>query len=131
MDNGAAAMKLRQTQARVTRRQLGNKFARREVLHCGHTKPARVLAYQLNHRDAEMRNTFKIELKMDLPSDDEEKKKAVQECVRMCAQLLLGQATMLAGRQPPSIAVLSENNMDGTEKIKLFENTMEPDDDGQ
>lgn len=69
-------------------------------------------------RQSGMRTTFKIELKMDMPTGDEVTKEIMRKAMRDAAQILLAQAIMINERQP-QIAVMSENSFDGPETIAL------------
>jgi hypothetical protein len=66
-----------------------------------------------------MRNTFTIQLKMDMPQGDEETKKIMHDVMRRAAQEIFAAAVMISDKRRPMIAVRSDNNFEGFEEIEL------------
>ena len=71
-------------------------------------------------KEITMRNTFNIELSIDIMSGDEERHKAFVELVTHAARTMYGQAAMLAGKRPPRLRVVSIG-ADGKVDHNVFE----------
>jgi hypothetical protein len=69
--------------------------------------------------ETEMRNTFNIELKVDILSTDDGRKEAFVDLVLTAARMIYGQAAMLAGKRAPEMKVYSIG-MDGKEYHDIF-----------
>lgn len=70
--------------------------------------------------EPEVRNTFNIELKVDITSTDDERKAAFIELITIAARSIYGQAAMLAGKRAPQMQVYSINS-DGKTNFDIFE----------
>lgn len=69
--------------------------------------------------EIDMRNTFDIELKVDVRSSDEKRLQTFIELIASTARLLYGQAAMIAAR-PPELKVTVEG-LNGITNINIFE----------
>ena len=66
-----------------------------------------------------MRTVFTIELKCDINSNDDERRKAFIDLLTQSAEQLYGVASMMAGKTPPTI-IVSQASREGKEQIPLF-----------
>lgn len=70
-----------------------------------------------------MRTVFNIEIKLDIPAHDEERRKALIELYTRAARTLLTQTSMVAKGIPPSMKVTSLDNENGPQEHPLFTTT--------
>ena len=73
----------------------------------------------LSGEDATMRTVFTIELKCDINTNDDERRKAFIDLLVNSAEQLYGVASMMAGKVPPTI-IVSTASREGKEQIPLF-----------
>jgi hypothetical protein len=66
-----------------------------------------------------MRTVFTIELKCDINTNDNERRKAFIDLLVNSAEQLYGVASMMAGKVPPTI-IVSQASREGKEQIPLF-----------
>jgi hypothetical protein len=66
-----------------------------------------------------MRTVFTIELKCDINTNDDERRKAFIDLLVNSAEQLYGVASMMAGKTPPTI-IVSTASREGKEQIPLF-----------
>jgi hypothetical protein len=66
-----------------------------------------------------MRTVFTIELKCDINTNDDERRKAFIDLLVNSAEQLYGVASMMAGKVPPTI-IVSTASREGKEQIPLF-----------
>ena len=68
-----------------------------------------------------VRTTLFIELKYDADVSDEYLKGIMLDAAKSAAKLLLTQASMVCTTRKPEIAVRTNNSIDGTEHIEVFD----------
>lgn len=86
----------------------------------GHsTARVEVTLDEYNIEEDTLRTVFSIELKCDINTNDDERRKAFIDLLVNSAEQLYGVASMMAGKVPPTI-IVSTASREGKEQIPLF-----------
>jgi hypothetical protein len=75
-----------------------------------------------NQMRSTMRTVFNVEIKCDLPANDEERRKTFIKLMLQTTRLLYTQSTMLSTNIPVELAITMEDR-NGVEELDLFEPT--------